>query len=552
MHATPRLRLPFLLSFALWAGIFLAPLTLAAPAFAQCTGEVAGPPVTEQGLKVLHWTSRAAAGAPWTQTNCFLLANVGATQMTLSADLHIEEGTNPGRPGPWAMATFATQDDLPSGQAVSCTVLPPSPGRNFPDTIRIAPASGTLASGRFTDACCVAWQATGQGQCTDLPLAGDVGHVDATVGGTGLDLDMVFQNSTPAGGSTCGLLGLEIIVLLPFAWWRRRRLARGSVAAAAGIVAMLAIALPADRANAADVTLGVDDSNTQLSASLDVFFESAQGVDLSGNLHATVSLVDDPTHGVVATSVEITHGTLDADDLDWILNQGFVSVLASLDDGEIDGSSAVLPATATGANTATVDLSGITLEIDAGQFDASGDADGAAILVDRDFGGDPEVLDLSGVATVTTVAIPTGVRVTLSVPVQDALPLSDEIFAPWMQIEGTLVLEGDVPACRDDLDNDGDGAADHPADVACFNPGWTREASQCQDGLNNDGDGLIDHDGGASAGVPPAQQTAPDPQCVGKPWRNNEAPSSACGLGFEIAPLLAAWFAVRRLPARRR
>ena len=64
------------------------------------------------------------------------------------------------------------------------------------------------------------------------------------------------------------------------------------------------------------------------------------------------------------------------------------------------------------------------------------------------------------------------------------------------------------------------------------------ENPQCQDGLNNDplSDNLIDFDGGASAGLPPGEQTAPDPQCIGAPWLNVEA--GLCGLGGELALLL--------------
>jgi len=100
----------------------------------------------------------------------------------------------------------------------------------------------------------------------------------------------------------------------------------------------------------------------------------------------------------------------------------------------------------------------------------------------------------------------------------------------------------DAP-CDDGLDNDGDGLLDFPADPGCRDAGAPGEAPQCQDGLNNDPlqDAKIDWDGGASAGLPPALQTAPDPQCNGRPWKNLEA-KVACGIGFELvllAPLLA-------------
>ena len=97
--------------------------------------------------------------------------------------------------------------------------------------------------------------------------------------------------------------------------------------------------------------------------------------------------------------------------------------------------------------------------------------------------------------------------------------------------------------CRDGLDNDGDGLADFPADPGCRDALASLENPQCQDGLNNDPgqDARIDWDGGASAGLPPAQRTAPDPQCAGRPWRNLEG-KVGCGLGFELVlvlPLLA-------------
>jgi hypothetical protein len=81
--------------------------------------------------------------------------------------------------------------------------------------------------------------------------------------------------------------------------------------------------------------------------------------------------------------------------------------------------------------------------------------------------------------------------------------------------------------CGDGLDNDRDGAVDFPSDLGCKSSGGVREDPECEDGRNNDGDGMIDWDGG-NAG-------APDPQCVGKPWRNRER---ACGLGFELLAIL--------------
>jgi hypothetical protein len=115
-------------------------------------------------------------------------------------------------------------------------------------------------------------------------------------------------------------------------------------------------------------------------------------------------------------------------------------------------------------------------------------------------------------------------------------------FAPhsrWFTPAGNGLNELDVRggvACSNGLDDDGDGFTDFPDDPGCSGPTSGLENPQCQDGINNDGDGLIDFDGGASwnGGVP---LTDPDPQCVGRPWRNREAPNS-CGLGVELAALV--------------
>jgi hypothetical protein len=92
-----------------------------------------------------------------------------------------------------------------------------------------------------------------------------------------------------------------------------------------------------------------------------------------------------------------------------------------------------------------------------------------------------------------------------------------------------------IVACDDGFDSDADGLVDWPTDPGCQTQISLVEDPGCDDDTDNDGDGAIDWDGGAGAGTP-------DPQCAGKPWRSSEAPTPACGLGFELAlvlPLLA-------------
>ena len=49
----------------------------------------------------------------------------------------------------------------------------------------------------------------------------------------------------------------------------------------------------------------------------------------------------------------------------------------------------------------------------------------------------------------------------------------------------------------------------------------------------------MDYDGGVSIfGIDAPEPTDPDPQCVGKPWKNREGNPAACALGAELALLL--------------
>jgi hypothetical protein len=105
--------------------------------------------------------------------------------------------------------------------------------------------------------------------------------------------------------------------------------------------------------------------------------------------------------------------------------------------------------------------------------------------------------------------------------------------------------------CDDGLDDDGDGGIDFGAggDLGCASPSFPREDPQCQNGSDDDGDGRFDFDGGASAngGTPLG---AADLHCSG-PTDDVEAapPPVGCGIGPELAVVLALlWRRRRRAP----
>jgi hypothetical protein len=88
--------------------------------------------------------------------------------------------------------------------------------------------------------------------------------------------------------------------------------------------------------------------------------------------------------------------------------------------------------------------------------------------------------------------------------------------------------------CDDGLDNDADGLSDYPNDPGCPALYATPENPPCDDGIDNNGDGLFDLD---------------DPNCSAS-WPYWEV--SPCGLGAELAPVLAGLHLLRRRRAATR
>lgn len=165
-------------------------------------------------------------------------------------------------------------------------------------------------------------------------------------------------------------------------------------------------------------------------------------------------------------------------------------------------------------------------------------------------------------------------------------------------IEGAETVYGPAPACRNGLDDDGDGLADladpgcdddfdddersaalpcdngldddddgradfDPAtfadpdfiagvgDPGCMTPDDAREDPKCQNGVNDDNQLGTDFDGGESiVGVGNGDPDGADPFCAGKPWRDAEkASKKGCGIGFGAVAGIALW---RVLRVRRR
>jgi sugar lactone lactonase YvrE len=109
--------------------------------------------------------------------------------------------------------------------------------------------------------------------------------------------------------------------------------------------------------------------------------------------------------------------------------------------------------------------------------------------------------------------------------------------------------------CDDGVDNDGDGRVDYAADPGCLHAISFIEDPECQDGIDNDGQLGTDFDGGESVlGEGNGDPDGPDPQCIGKPWRDREAswapPGPSCGLGAELALLTVALMWVHRRRSR--
>ncbi|MEN8159508.1 MAG: hypothetical protein ABFS41_05475 [Myxococcota bacterium] len=116
-------------------------------------------------------------------------------------------------------------------------------------------------------------------------------------------------------------------------------------------------------------------------------------------------------------------------------------------------------------------------------------------------------------------------------PVRDAL-------CPFLYERVQSSPPAPVPACDDAVDNDGDGAADFPADPGCASAASGLEDPACDDGIDNDRDGRVDLDDAHCTSASRAREAS-------------APPTAGCGLGPELA-FVVAWLARRRARARSR
>jgi hypothetical protein len=124
----------------------------------------------------------------------------------------------------------------------------------------------------------------------------------------------------------------------------------------------------------------------------------------------------------------------------------------------------------------------------------------------------------------------------------------------WVRLTETFAIQGTVHGTFHPNDAGHQASADalFAALGADLYPGGAPRpplgVPACRDGLDNDGDGRLDFDGGLRAlGEVVA---SPDPQCSGRPHRSSER--RACGLGAELVLLLPALERLRRRLLRRR
>jgi len=185
---------------------------------AACEGIASAPPAdAPPGVRVVQYSSAPIQAGQQivAQRNCFLLVNASNDVQQVRADVFLSLQGNV--PGPWFVdPSQISSVDLADGVPASCSI--PSPG-----VVRLSPAAGFLLAGTASDPCCFEWSST-NGTCEGLPLAGSQVGVQTAVGNQTFNETLQMEPpSIPSGGVTCGLIGLEALLVLPLCRGRRMR-----------------------------------------------------------------------------------------------------------------------------------------------------------------------------------------------------------------------------------------------------------------------------------------------------------------------------------------
>jgi hypothetical protein len=409
-------------------------------------GAVPPPPV--DNVQIRPYRSISNATTPATQENCVFLEAVGTTPSSLHVDHYIADA-NSGLIGPWTLVS-ATAVNISTGDPVTCTMSG--------NVARTAPSSGSLPIGSITDICCFVWQASSPGTCSELPADGDFVHHTLS---NGSEVDMpLFDYGDGVGGTTCGLVGLEMLAAVALARrlrrrGRRRARDRARHASAArwtrGLLVVFALLAVADARDAhaqvqADVLLSVD-ASSGVTATLRSLSDDVEAVPVSGTVLAHVVFEEHPLYGRVASSVEIVSSDLTLGDMAWSLSSSLETLSGSLSNGGVSIASTPIPGVANAAHTATLATSDLVVLLDDGELAASGMVLDDGVLASRFLDADPRVVRLAPTASVETVPSAGGqTQVALHIPIDERVPVDPPRLVSWLTIEGELVLSGAAPA----------------------------------------------------------------------------------------------------------
>lgn len=207
------------------------------------------------------------------------------------------------------------------------------------------------------------------------------------------------------------------------------------------LLTALLLAAPPAASSVVDVELSID-AASNLTGTLQSMSEQSNQLTVSGNLTARVHLEEHPSHGLVASRIEIVGGNLDIQDAGWSLSGPYESLNMLVGQASLTATSPPIPATPISANSAEFALDGLTLEIVGGTLSASGSVLGSEVLVSQLFSREASRLTLSGFATIVTTPAGEGADVVLALPIEEATSLAPPLLITVFRVDGSLVLAG--------------------------------------------------------------------------------------------------------------